>query len=244
MTHITAPSLTLTNALTLMSSLMQDEHATRPFWTSAQKTAALQDWYVRWYEKFNNRLAQYTGAVTFGSWAGSTRVKRTLDRTILSWRHAYLETNGTNFSVGAELESNMRPERVRALQVTAPTTGTPTCIAFERVAGITVGTAGDMGGLWDAYLWPIPTGAVFISAHVRTTPYVPVAGGDSFDCSPAEARIVCALAAIEGASLSGRDAEFMEQRWRVVPDEIQAVMRGEMAAKLTQGATAAGAPVT
>src|SRR5260370_7403172 len=87
MAHTTASSLTLTNALALTSSLMQDESATKPFWSSAQKTLALQYWYQRWYEKFNNRLAQYAGAATFGSWSGSTKHKPTLAQKILTCRH-------------------------------------------------------------------------------------------------------------------------------------------------------------
>jgi hypothetical protein len=244
MAHITASSLSLTNALVLMASLMQDESATRPFWTSAQKTTALQDWYVRWYERFSDRLAQYAGAATFGSISSTTRVKRTSDNTIQAWRHAYIETNSTNFAIGTELESNMRPERVRALQLAFPATGTPTCIGFERVAGITKATSGDSVGYWDAYLWPIPNATFYVSAHVRTTPYVPVAGADVFDCGPAQVRIVCALAAIEGASLSGRDSKFIDDRWKMVPDETQAILRAEMQTKVLQTQAAAGAPVT
>lgn len=241
MAHTTASSLTLTNALALMSSLMQDESATKPFWSSAQKTLALQYWYQRWYEKFNNRLAQYAGAATFGSWSGSTKHKRTLDQKILTWRHAYLEANGTDFEVGAELEI-MVPERLRALQISEATVGTPTRIAFRRVAGITVASSGDSANYWDAFLHPIPTGAVFISAHVRTTPYVPAAGADVFDCSPAEVLIVITLAAIEGMTLEGRDSEFVQDRWATISDEVQAVMRGEMQAKVYAGQVAAGAP--
>jgi hypothetical protein len=223
-----------------MASLAQDEDTTAPFWPSAQKTTALQDWYVRLYERYADRLAQFVGTGTFGSISASTKKKRTSVQTVFTWRHAYIETVSTDFAVGAELEI-MKPERVRALQLTEPTIGTPTRIGFEKVAGITVAASGDSVGYWDAYLHPIPNGTVYVSAHVLTTPYVPVADADVFDCSPAMARIVAAMAAIECASLAGRDSEFLAERWQVIPDEWQAVLRAELSQKLTRSQVSAGA---
>jgi hypothetical protein len=242
MSHVTASSLTLVLARARVAALMQDESPTRAMWTDAQRTLALQYWYILWYERFNNRLAQYAGGATFGSWTTGVKKMRSLDNAILRYRHVHLEPNSTDIGVGPELRIT-NSYRVRLLQQTGAQTGTPTCVGFEPVAGITKAASGDSTGYWDAWIYPVPTSTVYLSAFVRTTPYVPVADADVFDCTPAEAQIVTALAAIEGASLGGRDSEFIENRWRVIPEEVQAVMRAEMATRVTQTQVQAGAPV-
>lgn len=233
----TTASMTLANARTLMSSLMQDE-GTNPFWTSAQKTTALQDWYTRWHQHFFNRLDRLAGSATFGSLTVGLLTKDSVDATVKIWRHVYRQTASGDIITGPEVEQ-MAPHRVRQLQVSAPTQGPPTVIGLERKAANDVsGTV----GLWTLYPWPIPDATYYFSASCERTAFYPVADSDYLDCSPAEARIVVTLAAIQGASLDGYDPEYIENLWRDVPREVQAVMRSEVQAAIVQSQYQAGGP--
>lgn len=238
MAYSTVAGLTLVQTRSLMASLMQDEG--NSFWTAAQKTQAINYWYGRWYEQFNNRLAQYTGTSTGYAFTNGLKFKSSADATILSHRHAYIEAAAGDFELGAEIEI-ITPARLKALQVATPAVGTPAYASFERLAAI---SNSNTPGVWQARLFPIPSGNFWVSAHVKTTPYSAGADSDMLDCSENEAKIVAALAAIEGATIGGRDSEFVQARWVYVPREVQAVMRSEMTNRVLQSQYDAGASPT
>jgi len=236
MTLASAASLTLLQARTEMSQRMQDEGST-PFWTAAQKTTKLQYWYTRWHDKFFARFDRMAGSATFGAVTVGLTLKDSADATVKIWRHVYRQTGASDIITGPEMDQ-IAPQRARALQVSAPTPGAPSVIGIERKAANDVsGTV----GLWTLYPWPIPDISYYFSADVERNAFYPVADSDYLDCTFLEALIVVTLAAIEGATLAGRDDNFIENLWRDVPAEVQAAMRGEMGATLTQAQYQAGA---
>jgi len=225
MTLATAAGLTLLQARTEMSQRMQDE-GTAPFWTAAQKTTKLQYWFIRWHDRFFNRDDRMAGSATFASLAAAALSVDSVDATVKIWRHIHRQTVNSAILTGPEVEQ-MAPSRVRGLQISSPTPGPPTVVGLERRAANDVsGTV----GTWTLWAWPIPDATYYFSAEAVRNAYFPQADGDFLDCTITEALIVATLAAIEGASLGGRDLIFTESLWRDVPQEVQTAMRAEMQA--------------
>lgn len=237
MTLASAQSLTLLQARTEMSQRMQDE-GTNPVWTAAQKTTKLQYWYTRWHDKFFTRLDRIAGTAGFTSVTVGLTLKDSVDSTVKVWRHIHREPSagGANIIVGPEMEQ-MAPHRVRALQLLLPAQGPPTVVGVERKAA---NDASGTVGLWTLYPWPVPDATYHFSAVVERNAFYPVADADYLDCTFTEALIVVTLAAIEGATLGGRDMEFINGLWADVPKEVQDVMRNEMTATVLQSQYQAG----
>lgn len=223
-------SLTLTEAIALVRQLAFDLDANNYALTDPQWTAEINQAFQVWYEANNRRPTRLAGTAAWGTIATQSTpgvTATSADLTVLEWTRLFYDGATTpvtagSYAVGPELEL-MSVSDALAAQL-ALGQGIPAYAAVEKQAF--VGNAFNDIGKWVLYLAPMPTGSIYVSADARRSPGLyGTTGTDYIDCSEAESRIMVTVAAARVCGRLGKPAELVSELWRMVPQDMQAILR-------------------
>jgi hypothetical protein len=227
MAQTQSAALTLTQMLALLKEHLVDLDTLNPQFTDAQYTDDLNNAYALWYQQFSRRVANLTGADTFGALAAQDAAGLTATSTatnVTEWLRLFLDPSseaGSNFAVGPELEI-MDAGLVKQLQDGDATAGQPKVAAVYKLQS----SAAAAIGKWGLFLYPIPDAAYWISAMANVAPYNldSTVGTDRFDVTEAESRIIVAVAAARVAKRQGRDLSLIAAIESNIPADVQALL--------------------
>lgn len=232
---LTAPgqSLTLAEGIALARQAIFDTDANNYAMTDAQWTVEANNVLQVWHEANSERPTRLAGTAAFGSIGAQTAAGVTATTPIaaginvLEFKRLFYDGATTPVTAGSyvqgpELEI-MSVSDVLALQASLGQ-GTPAYAAVERQSF--VGNAFNDIGKWVLYLAPMPTAAVYVSAHARiSTGLYGTNGTDVIDTTESESRLIWTIAAARVAERFGESEQLINSLWRTIPREMQAVLR-------------------
>jgi hypothetical protein len=221
-------ALTLAEMIALAKVHLIDTDSGNPQFTDAQYTDDLNDEYGLWYQENNQRPAALTGANTFDAINVSTAGQAATSKTtkVLEFKRMYLESASGDFAVGPELEMT-DIGLIAQLQQGDLTAGTPKVAAVYKQQSASASSI----GTWGLYLWPIPSGTVYVSALATIAPYKldSTVTTDRFDVTEAESRTIVARRAYRMASRNGRDESVLNAIAATLPADQQALLGRKVA---------------
>jgi hypothetical protein len=177
-------------------------------------TSIINEYYLLWHQKVERRTTEVSptdSGLTFT--AGLTVVTTTPTDWIEIVEAYVVSAAGDVFGTPMEI---VEPATILRLQQSDATPGTPTRVAFTRIAS---STTSDIGK-WRAFVHPIPDATTYVGLLVRAWPTLLSSPTDTPDVTELEAYTIARLAAAKVAGIFGEDQEFIGNILRDVPDQI------------------------
>lgn len=224
-------SLTLGDARTKFRTFTVDEDTVNQAHSDAQANRAILDVYEKYWQRYGNRVKQYSGtqlALTManGVLGGMFNVNNAW--AIQKWLRLYRETDVAAIPSNASVElEKMERHRLLWLQKNRPQpTDNFSAYCVERVDAESTALVTH----WGIRFWPLTaTGAFAVSADVYLqAPVTLTSDSDLFDMDIEEANIVVRAAAAIASARLGRPDDFIENLWRTIPEDTQEYLRGRM----------------
>jgi hypothetical protein len=174
----------------------------------------INEYYLLWHQKVERRTSEVTPTDSGLTYTTGVSVLTTTPTDWIEIVEAYKVT-GSGVVFGTPLEI-MDPASILRMQASDPAPGTPTRIAFTRLASSSTANVGK----WRAFVHPIPDTTYYVGILARKWPVLLGSPTDTPDLTELEAYTVARLAAAKAAGIFGEDQEFIGNILRDVPDQI------------------------